>query len=385
MVRINDKSHGKQSKLSRGARIAAAGGAAVAAAGVVAVAGIPAAGAAPLPLPVTLSADGNWSAVFSAQGVPQLEIGSRGTHAQLTVNLREAGHVAPATPPSFTTSNYAAGSPRWVLELANGKTLFGYPQQLGGTASTSFTGAQWEVSGTSTYVTYAAALTAAGSNQVTSAAIVADADQTTGTVDTLTNVQYGGETVSGGWVRISPVPPQTVTAGHAPAPLRIRAATDSSDQALTFNAHGLPDGLRINSATGVIYGTVRTHARSGWATVTATDAYGDHATIRISYRVGQPTPPPPPPPPAAPVLSHGRVLANSATHTVIAWDQTVSSTDDLTINGPGAINGHTGQTTNDQAVYGGLEAGHTYVITIQPTVHGQPAGQPGRITVVTAS
>lgn len=48
-------------------------------------------------------------------------------------------------------------------------------------------------------------------------------------------------------------------------------ATDSAGQALTYAAAGLPAGLSIDSATGVISGTLPTAAGSSTVTVTATD------------------------------------------------------------------------------------------------------------------
>jgi hypothetical protein len=84
-----------------------------------------------------------------------------------------------------------------------------------------------------------------------------------------------------------------------------------------------------------------------------------------------------------PVLCCGHVVSVAPTRATVAWSQTVSNTDNVVINGPGPINGHTGSTTNDQAVYSGLEAGHTYVVTVQPTVNGVPEGASGRITFVT--
>ena len=90
-------------------------------------------------------------------------------------------------------------------------------------------------------------------------------------------------------------------------------------------------------------------------------------------------------PAQVPVLSHGHVVAGTLkpTDATVAWDQTVTKTDDVVINGPGPINGRTGKVANTQAVYSGLESGHTYVVTIQPTVNGKAEGNPGRVTFVT--
>jgi hypothetical protein len=55
--------------------------------GAMAIAGAGAANAATPPLSVTLSADGNGTAVFNASGDPVLTVGSTGTYAQMAVNL----------------------------------------------------------------------------------------------------------------------------------------------------------------------------------------------------------------------------------------------------------------------------------------------------------
>jgi len=163
-------------------------------------------------LPVTFAHDGSTgSAAFDKGGNIALDLGN-GTFAQMTVDLNALGdHLAPATPPSFTTDNFGGNSsPRWDILLANGNYLFGMPEQLGGTATATFTGAQWVAnSGTGvplnthgTEETYAQALTDAGdilgNVAVTDAFIVEDADQAANTVDTLSSVQYDG---------LTPVPP----------------------------------------------------------------------------------------------------------------------------------------------------------------------------------
>lgn len=193
--------------MNRKIKVLIAGSLAVAAIGAgSATTGMAAAAASPplLPLQVTLSASSDGaSAVWDANGNPVLTPGSTAsTFAELSLSLGPSG-LAPVSPPSFTTDNYAAGSPRWYIQLANGFYLFGYPAQLGGTATASFTGGQWSARGpggqsTSGYVTYAKALAfadPAGQSFVTKAIIVADGDQAAGTRDTLTGVQYGGATL----------------------------------------------------------------------------------------------------------------------------------------------------------------------------------------------
>lgn len=165
-----------------------------------------AADAAPTPLGVSLSASGTGaSAVWSSTGNVVLTLGTpaSSTYAQMTITNPPAS--APTTAPQFTTDNYAAGSPRWVIIFQNGCYIFGYPQQLGGDANTSFTGTQWEIKGpgcTSShglYETYQQALADAyhTTTKVTQAFIVADGDQTAGTQDTLTDIKYNGQSIIG--------------------------------------------------------------------------------------------------------------------------------------------------------------------------------------------
>lgn len=193
-------------------RLAAIAGAAVAAAAGSAALGLPAANAATTALPVSLAASSDGaSASYNSHGAIILTPGTTTstTYAEVSVNLNSLGNsLAPTDPPSFTTDNYSAGSPRWVIELANGNWIDGYPSQLGGGAADDFTGTQWQANGTGVtnshgaYEKYQEALSDAhdtlGNVQVTSAFIVADGDQSAGTTDTLTNVQYDGETAAPG-------------------------------------------------------------------------------------------------------------------------------------------------------------------------------------------
>lgn len=339
---------------------------------------------APAPLPVTLSADGNGTAVFDAHGDPVLTLGATSTYAQLAVNLKATGHKEPAGPPAFTTTGYAAGSPRWVIELADGYYLFGMPAQFGGGALTDFTGPQWSVQGPAqtpgcgtSFITYAKALACAdpdAGSHVISAYIVEDTDQPPTVADTLTGVQYDGELVSGGPVTVTLVPAQAVTTGVKAAPLAVKATTTSSDPALTYTAGGLPAGLVIDPATGVISGTPAAGDHSGTATVTVTSAYGGTGTVPVQYTVSPP----------APVLSAGHVASVTSTTAALTWKSTVASTFTVTVHGPGPANGHTQLVTSPKATVAGLLPHHTYTVTIQAEVSGTPAGKPGNITVITS-
>jgi hypothetical protein len=291
---------------------AAAAAAVIPLGGGLALASATGAGAATTPLHVTLSANGNGTAVFNGSGDPVLTLGSTGTNAQMAVSL-PSSPLAPATPPSFTTNNYAAGSPRWVIELANGNFIDGYPAQLGGTANDSFTGNQWAVGNSGTYESYAAALAGAndplGNVQVTNAFVVEDADQVAGTADTLTGVQYNGLTLPG-TVSVTTPANQTSKVNAAITPLQVTASTNTSDTSLTYSAVNLPTGLSIAAATGLISGTpTATGAFS--ATVTAADAYGDTATSeQFTWTINTATAPPT-------VMTAGYVCGTSASR--IVW------------------------------------------------------------------
>jgi hypothetical protein len=76
---------------------------------------------------------------------------------------------------------------------------------------------------------------------------------------------------------------QTSTVGTA-ASLQIHASDSASGQTLTYTATGLPAGLSINSATGLISGTPTTAGTSN-VTVTATDTTGASGPASFSWTV----------------------------------------------------------------------------------------------------
>lgn len=248
------------------------------------------AGAVVTPLQVTLSnSQGDAaSALFNASGDPVLTPGTLpyppGTFAEVDVN-DVAGTAIPATEPTFHTDNFAAGSPRWVLELSNGSTLFsnqnnassGWLYNVGhGWTCANTTGSPG--SGTCTYANaVAGAVGSATGVTVTDAFVVADGDQTVGTHDTITGLQYNGETLGGGCaVTITQTTsPQNVTEG-AKASIQIMAVTNTSDKALSYSATGLPSWLSINSATGLITGTAPSSTESDTVHVKVTNTAYDN-------------------------------------------------------------------------------------------------------------
>jgi hypothetical protein len=82
---------------------------------------------------------------------------------------------------------------------------------------------------------------------------------------------------------------QASTVGKA-VNLQVQASA-SSGTALTYTATGLPAGLKINSATGLITGTPTAAQTTGNVTVTATDTVGDSDSVSFGWAVAA-TPPP---------------------------------------------------------------------------------------------
>jgi len=77
---------------------------------------------------------------------------------------------------------------------------------------------------------------------------------------------------------------QTGTVGTA-ASLQIKASDSATGQTLAYTASGLPAGLSIGSATGLISGTPTTAATSS-VTVTVTDGTGASGTATFSWTIG---------------------------------------------------------------------------------------------------
>jgi hypothetical protein len=174
----------------------------------------------------------NAAAAVNAAGTLSLTVGSpsASTYAQAVVDL-PAGSVLSHFAPEFVTDNYNAGSPRWVIELANGKNLFGYPAQEGGQWEESWSGAPH------LYTSYNQAVTDAGGygQVVKSAFIVADGDQAPGTTDTISHVSYGGTDLT-----VKPVyaPVPRLSHGHA-------VATAATSEEVLFTLSGAPSWVRF--------------------------------------------------------------------------------------------------------------------------------------------
>lgn len=282
---------------------------ALAAGGAVAAA-VPAGAAASLG--VTLSACGTGSAAtWNAAGDLVLTPGTAtaGTcgapagstydpaYAQAVINgVAGTAVPTPSDTTGFTTDNYAAGSPRLVIELASGHSLWGYPAASGlnGTAMA------WAVDNGSTYTDYATAYNTAGAAATTvrDAFLVADADQAAGTHDTITGLAFGGSTLPAGADVVTVTAPaaQSSTEGTAVTPVQVQASSSKGDGIASWSAAGLPAGLSV-SGSGVISGTPSSSATPGDypVTVTATDnggTSGTSASFTWTVRSRSVTPPP---------------------------------------------------------------------------------------------
>ena len=159
----------------------------------------------PAPVLATLAACGSGSSAVWSSGNAVLTVGTGaaatcGAPAGSTYNpayaqevLQVKGGVVPTTEPKFTTTNYASGSPRIVIDLGNGHSLIGYPASSG----LNGTDMAWAVDNGNTYTSYTTAYNSALGYETTvkDAYVVEDADQTPGTADTITAFTYGGAPV----------------------------------------------------------------------------------------------------------------------------------------------------------------------------------------------
>ncbi len=81
--------------------------------------------------------------------------------------------------------------------------------------------------------------------------------------------------------------------------------------------------------------------------------------------------------------SGGHVVSVNNNDAVVAWNATGATQFAVTIHGPGPLNGRTSTVSIPQATYSGLEAGHTYTVTVQPLVNGKQSGKSGNIVIET--
>lgn len=151
-----------------------------------------AAGASADPAPtVTFSSSDDGASAGWTQGkgsAIDLTLGSSpGTFAVVRLHHVHGTAVDSLSEPSFSTNDYAAGSPRYFIELSNGDSLWGYPPDSGLNGSDF----AWAIDNGNTYMSWAAVQEAESGATVTAAYVVADADQAAGTTDEITGLTFG--------------------------------------------------------------------------------------------------------------------------------------------------------------------------------------------------
>ena len=148
-----------------------------------------AASAAPSPnLSFGASSDGASASWSSGKGSAiDLTLGSDSatTYAEITLHHVDGVTVGDLIEPTFSTTSYGAGSPRYYITLSNGDSLWGYP--LSGSSLS------WAINNGNTYVPWT---TVQQSNEasatVTGAYVIADGDQAPGTTDSITGLSFNG-------------------------------------------------------------------------------------------------------------------------------------------------------------------------------------------------
>jgi len=145
----------------------------------------------PVQLTFSASKDGASAGWSHGKGSPiDLTLGtSAGSFAEIVLHHLGGFPVNMIPEPQFTTSNYASGSPRYYITLSNGDTLWGYPPQAGVSSGSTFA---WAVNNGNTYESWGDVQQTEGTETVTGAFVIADADQAAGTVDQITGLSFGG-------------------------------------------------------------------------------------------------------------------------------------------------------------------------------------------------
>lgn len=85
-------------------------------------------------------------------------------------------------------------------------------------------------------------------------------------------------------------------------------------------------------------------------------------------------------------VSGGHIVPGTLlpTRATVAWDASGPATEwQVTITGPGPLNGRTNTVPVKEAVYSGLESGHNYEVRVQPILNGKPNGTAGTIDIKT--
>jgi hypothetical protein len=151
-----------------------------------------------LPLAVSaLGTDGSAAGWACQSGGPiGLTLGTDTANTFGEIDLTDAAGTALDTlaEPTFTTDNYAAGSPRYYITLDNGDSLWGYPPNSG-LDGDDFA---WAINNGNTYLPWSAVVSAESGATVTGASVIADGDQDAGVTDKIGNLKFNGTTFNSG-------------------------------------------------------------------------------------------------------------------------------------------------------------------------------------------
>ena len=110
------------------------------------------------------------------------------SYAAITIHHANGTVVGTMQEPGFVTDNYNAGSPRFYVSLSDGNSLWGYPPNAG-LNGTDFA---WTIDNGNTYMSWASVQSAEASATVIGAFVIADADQSAGTVDHIDDLNFAG-------------------------------------------------------------------------------------------------------------------------------------------------------------------------------------------------
>ena len=117
--------------------------------------------------------------------LPETDIG---TFAQ--VSLDDAGGTAldGLVEPTFTTDNYCARAPRFVIDLDNGDSLWGYPSNAG-LNGTDFA---WAINNGISYLPWSVVQATETGTTITDAVVIADGGQASGTTYNISDLTFNG-------------------------------------------------------------------------------------------------------------------------------------------------------------------------------------------------
>ena len=175
---------------------------------------------------------------------------------------------------------------------------------------------------------------------------------------------------------------------NTPVSLQIQATDSDNSQTLTYSATGLPTGLSINPATGLITGTP-TATGNSTVTVTATDTTGASGSASFTWTVNAPQPPTANPQSYNAVgnttLAVGTTVAGPAatvSGSLLSGDTGDASCGTLTVTGHTAPAHGTIVTLNTDGTFTYLPAaGYTGTDTFQYTITCGTSGQTASNTV----